>query len=124
MAEWRGESALGTWLAGILIHVCRERTRRPRLVALDDADPPEPAFAGAGDLDLERAIAALPDGAREVFVLFDMLGHTHDEISRLLGIAEGTSKSQLSRARRELRRAMSAAAAPADRTADPGRSGR
>ena len=54
-------------------------------------------------VDLERAIAALPEGAREVFVLHDIEGYTHDEIAGFCGIAEGTSKAQLFRARRLLR---------------------
>jgi len=54
-------------------------------------------------IDLERAIAQLPDGAREVFVLFDIEGYGHGEIAQLTGIAEGTSKAQLFRARRLLR---------------------
>src|SRR6266487_4492982 len=55
------------------------------------------------NIDLERAIAELPDGAREVFVLFDIEGYGHGEIAALVGIAEGTSKAQLFRARRLLR---------------------
>jgi RNA polymerase sigma-70 factor (ECF subfamily) len=64
--------------------------------------PPPQAQPGLA-IDLERAIAALPDGAREVFVLYDIEGHSHAEIARLTGIAEGTSKAQLFRARRLLR---------------------
>ena len=54
-------------------------------------------------IDLERAIAELPEGAREVFVLYDIEGYGHAEIAGLVGIAEGTSKAQLFRARRLLR---------------------
>jgi RNA polymerase sigma-70 factor (ECF subfamily) len=54
-------------------------------------------------IDLERAIAALPEGAREVFVLYDIEGYSHGEIAELTGIAEGTSKAQLFRARQLLR---------------------
>jgi RNA polymerase sigma-70 factor (ECF subfamily) len=54
-------------------------------------------------LDLEQAIAALPQGAREVFVLFDIEGYGHQDIARMTGIAVGTSKAQLFRARRLLR---------------------
>ncbi len=57
-------------------------------------------------LDLERAIAALPPGAREVFVLHDIEGYRHEEIAELTGIAAGTSKAQLFRARRLLREAL------------------
>jgi RNA polymerase sigma-70 factor (ECF subfamily) len=57
-------------------------------------------------LDLERAIAALPQGARSVLVLHDIEGYKHNEIGEMLGIAVGTSKAQLHRARRLLREWM------------------
>jgi RNA polymerase sigma-70 factor (ECF subfamily) len=58
-------------------------------------------------VDLERAIAALPPGARAVFVLYDVEGYCHEEIAEMAGIAAGTSKAQLHRARRLLREALS-----------------
>ena len=63
--------------------------------------------AGRGDgvleqLSLEQAIGRLPAGARAVFVLYSLEGYTHDEIAGLLGIAEGSSKAQLHRARQLL----------------------
>jgi RNA polymerase sigma-70 factor (ECF subfamily) len=67
----------------------------------------------ADRLDLERAIAALPDGCREVFVLHDLEGFTHEEIAARLGVVPGTSKSQLSRARSALRAHMARAERPA-----------
>ena len=60
------------------------------------------ASAGAR-LDLERAIAALPEGARTVFVLHDVEGYGHEEIAGLLGIADGTSKAHLHKARARLK---------------------
>ena len=57
-------------------------------------------------LDLERAIQGLPEGAREVFVLHDVEGLKHEEIGERCGIAAGTSKAQLHRARRLLREAL------------------
>jgi RNA polymerase sigma-70 factor (ECF subfamily) len=57
-------------------------------------------------MDLEQAIAALPKGARTVFVLHDIEGYQHEEIARMTGIAAGTSKAQLFRARRLLREAL------------------
>ena len=54
-------------------------------------------------IDLERAIAAAAEGAREVFVLYDIEGYSHAEIGEMTGIAEGTSKAQLFRARQLLR---------------------
>ena len=57
-------------------------------------------------IDLEQAIQQLPAGAREVFVLHDVEGYRHSEIAELVGIAPGTSKAQLFRARRLLREAL------------------
>jgi RNA polymerase sigma-70 factor (ECF subfamily) len=54
-------------------------------------------------IDLERALQQLPSGCREVFVLHDVEGYEHKEIAAMLGIAEGTSKSQVFKARMKLR---------------------
>jgi RNA polymerase sigma-70 factor (ECF subfamily) len=54
-------------------------------------------------MDFEAALAKLPDGAREIFVLHDVEGYKHEEIAELLGVTAGTSKSQLHRARMALR---------------------
>jgi RNA polymerase sigma-70 factor (ECF subfamily) len=110
--EFRGEASLRTWLAGFAINCCRERWRRRE----PDASEPEEVAASepiVDRLDLERAIAALPDGQREVFVLHDLEGFTHEEIATRLGIVPGTSKSQLSRARAALRARMARAERPA-----------
>ena len=56
--------------------------------------------------DLERAIATLPEGARDIFVLHDVYGYAHREIAEMLGVVEGTSKSQLARARTLLRKSL------------------
>jgi RNA polymerase sigma-70 factor (ECF subfamily) len=110
--SFRGESAFASWLHRLTVNVVllerRATGRRERRVA-PAADPEMLERAGAGEpvvglnIDLERAIAALPKGAREVFVLHDIEGFPHAEIARLTGIAEGTSKAQLFRARRLLR---------------------
>ena len=57
-------------------------------------------------IDLERAIAALPKGARTVFVLHDVEGYQHEEIARMTGTAEGTCRAQLHRARKLLIEAL------------------
>jgi len=104
--EWR--SALSTWLAGIAIRWWREECRRRgRGEDAGDADAPEPAVESVNSkidrLDLERALGDLALGYREAILLHDVYGHTHGEIARMLDVDEGTSKSQLSRARRALR---------------------
>jgi RNA polymerase sigma-70 factor (ECF subfamily) len=106
LAGFRWESSLRTWLCGVVINCARNRIREGSSQAVDAATATEPASWGTtGDphTDLERALARLPDGYREVLNLHDVLGYTHDEIGALLGIDPGTSKSQLSRARSALR---------------------
>lgn len=101
---WR--SSFATWLQGIALNVTREALRRRAGVAAVDAAEREaagePASDSAGRIDLERALARLPDGRRTVLVLHDLYGYTHAEIAEALTIAVGTSKSQLHEARREL----------------------
>jgi RNA polymerase sigma-70 factor (ECF subfamily) len=109
---WR--SSLSSWLGGIAINCARELWRETRTrgeTALEHEGGESPVVAprtlGAEErVDLERAIERLPAGYREVFVLHDVEGYTHDEIGGLLGIEAGTSKSQLSRARQRLRAAL------------------
>lgn len=106
MSTFRGESALRSWLCGVLINVRRERTRTAwRMVDAPDIEPVAAANDDAA-FDLERAVAALPVGARDVFVLHDVYGYAHREIAEMLGVVEGTSKSQLARARALLRAAL------------------
>jgi RNA polymerase sigma-70 factor (ECF subfamily) len=109
---WR--SSLSTWICGIAVNRCREARRANARDAVPDTaqvlplvEPPAPApFDRASRIDLERAVAGLAPGYREVLVLHDVQGFTHEEIATLLGIEPGTSKSQLSRARRAMREAL------------------
>jgi RNA polymerase sigma-70 factor (ECF subfamily) len=104
---WR--SSLSSWLGGIAINCARELWRDARTRGetglVDEVAAPR-ALAAEERVDLERAIERLPAGYREVFVLHDVEGYTHEEIGGLLGIEPGTSKSQLSRARQRLRTAL------------------
>lgn len=102
--EWK--SSLRTWLAGILINRTREfnreRLRQPEEELPDEL--PASTVARPGErIDLEQAIASLPAGYRQVLVLHDIEGNTHEEISLLLEISVGTSKSQLFHARKAMR---------------------
>lgn len=114
LPRFRGDAAFSTWLHRIaantvLSHRRSEGRRRQRVTAQEDLSMHE----DAGDrthrgpaVDLEGAIDTLPDGAREVFVLYDIEGYRHDEIADMVGIAVGTSKAQLHRARKLLREAL------------------
>jgi RNA polymerase sigma-70 factor (ECF subfamily) len=113
LGRFRGRSSLKTWLCGITVNVGREALRRERRSPerpLDAQTALVPATRIYGDIqrvDLERAMARLPVGYREVLVLHDVEGYTHEEIARILDIQKGTSKSQLSRARRAMRAELS-----------------
>ncbi len=102
--EWR--SLLSTWLVSIALNCARERRRSDRVVDSLEVEPSTPdreLEAAPARVDVERALAQLPPRYREVVVLHELEGYTHDEIAELLGIEPGTSKSQLHHARRRLR---------------------
>lgn len=107
MKRFRGDSAFGTWLCAIGLNAARDHLRRRgRWGATEDVtevEIPVPPASNGQRMDLERAIAQLPPGCRTVLVLHDVEGFTHEEIARQLGIAVGTSKSQLFAARRAAR---------------------
>jgi len=114
LGSFRGDSAFSTWLHRVTVNVVlgdrRSTARREARILPAGDDLPvdlsvsEPSPGQA--LDLQQSIAALPDGARAVFVLHDVEGYRHKEIARLIGVAEGTSKAQLHRARKLLRKAL------------------
>ena len=119
LGSFKGEAALGTWVYRLATNCCLDhlRSRHHRLDQasdeLDDgvalSDGPRPLRIEL--LDLERAIESLPPGYRAAFVLHDVEGFDHAEIARMLGIAEGTSKSQVHKARLKLRAILSGARA-------------
>ena len=109
---FKGEAAVGTWLYRLALNHCLDfvRSRQAKMDKATDAIDGEDRapFAARREspverLDLERAIRQLPEGCREVFVLHDVEGYEHKEIAAMLGIAEGTSKSQVFKARMKLR---------------------
>jgi len=108
LGTFRGDAAFGTWLHRVAVNVVLGRQAPAGAESDDSALEAAPARAvSVGErLDLEGAIAALPAGARRVFVLHDVEGYTHEEIGTLLGITSGGSKAQLHRARLLLREAL------------------
>lgn len=110
LKTFRGEAAFGTWLYRVGINVILARRaslgkHRERYVDSDSSLEHLPSREEAPDtaMDFEGALGRLPEGARQVFVLHDIEGYRHAEIAGMLGVAEGTSKSQLHRARMTLR---------------------
>ncbi|CAN5811054.1 sigma-70 family RNA polymerase sigma factor [soil metagenome] len=113
--SFRGDAALGTWLFRLATNLCLDhlRSRGAKTAGLTGPLEDEPGLADGGSrrlaertvnkMDLERAIAQLPQGCRTAFVLHDVEGLEHGEVAEMLGIAEGTSKSQVHKARLRLR---------------------
>jgi len=115
IGSFRGESAFTTWLHRMTVNQVlmyfRKRSTKSELTT-DEGETPVQIVRGTEDpnrmpvvdrIALERAISQLPPGYRTVFVLHDVEGYEHDEIARTLGVSEGTSKSQLHKARLKLR---------------------
>jgi RNA polymerase sigma-70 factor (ECF subfamily) len=113
LAGFETRSSLSTWLHRIAVNVVLARRRKvtPVLEPLEDEESGEQALEESQWVletplevkEIENAIAALPQGARDAVVLHAIYGYTHDEAARMLGIAEGTCKAQLHRARKLLR---------------------
>lgn len=121
LRSFRGDSAFSSWLYRLAVNIAlntrrseRRRLNRTGELVLELSDGTVACGERFGahtkersvDIDLERAIASLPSGARAVFVLYDIEGFKHEEIANMTGMAIGTSKSHLFRARRLLREAL------------------
>jgi len=106
--KFRGDSAFSTWLHRIAVNSVLGRMRKSkreqdRIVAVSENAPSTVTTGETGELkDLSEAVDRLPEGARNVFVLHAVYGYSHDEAGEMLGIAAGTSKAQLHRAKRLL----------------------
>jgi RNA polymerase sigma-70 factor, ECF subfamily len=115
IGSFRGDSAFSTWLHRltvnqVLMHFRRRSVKNER--TSDDGEIPEQTVHGTANpnkmpvvdrIALKNAIAELPNGYRNVFVLHDVEGFEHEEVARIMGISVGTSKSQLHKARLKLR---------------------
>ena len=110
LGTFKGEASFGTWLYRLAVNLIlsrRKTLRRRQQRQLPEGElldrlPARERHPGMV-VDFEAAIQRLPDGAKQVFVLFDVEGYRHAEIAELLKISPGTSKSQLHRARMMLR---------------------
>ena len=112
---FRGDSTLATWLYRLMMNHCLDHLRgrqtkmRRMTDSLDEEGASEPMAVtpaippAVSRLDLERAIGMLPAGSKAAFLLHDVEGFEHREIAQILGISEGTSKSQVHKARLKLR---------------------
>lgn len=113
IASFRGESEFSSWLHRLTVNVVLEdsrstKRRTSRVDVVEDASFFDHGHAAEADqtesrMELERAISELPPGARQALVLHDVEGYKHEEIAKLMGIAVGTVKAQVHRARQLLR---------------------
>ena len=111
---FRGDSAFGTWLHSIAVslslnEIRRHKRERTRSAPLEDATMLAASAPRSDPVLRERlkeAVNDLPEGCRTVFMMHDADGYTHEEIAAALGVAVGTSKAQLARARGKLRVAL------------------
>ena len=108
LQKFRGDSAFSTWLHRIAVNAVLGRMRKSkreqdRIMAVSENTPAPLATGDTGEMrDLSEAVDRLPEGARHVFILHAIYGYSHDETGDMLGIAAGTSKAQLHRAKRLL----------------------
>ena len=112
LGSFKGESAIGTWLYRLALNHCLDfvRSKQAKMGKVTDTldaetsiEPSARRDTPIARIDLERAMERLPPGCREAFVLHDIEGFDHKEVGEMLGIAEGTSKSQVFKARMKLR---------------------
>jgi RNA polymerase sigma-70 factor (ECF subfamily) len=119
LPEFRGDASITTWLHRIAVNAMlmerRSDQRREARVSLADDDTDDASLSQQGStapadvataIDLERAVASLPPGVRRAFVLHDVEGYSHDEIAGMTGLAAGTIRAQLHRARQLLIRIL------------------
>jgi RNA polymerase sigma-70 factor (ECF subfamily) len=112
LPSYQGQAALGTWLYRVATNRCldylRSRASRNQAIteSLDDKDRPlssAPTESTPERLDIEESVAKLPDSYRAAFLLYDVEGFEHKEVAEILGVAEGTSKSLVHKARLKIR---------------------
>ena len=111
LPSFRGDSTLGAWIKTIVVRTAYSYLRKEKIF-LEDIDslsrPPKIDWGHYLDSEyLEQAILSLPEGYRMVFVLIEIEGYTHKEVASMLGISEGTSKSQLFYSKKKLREILS-----------------
>jgi len=114
IGSYRGDASLGTWLYRLAMNHCLDvlRSRQARMgqvtESMDEPDAvpvatPAPTLTTVNRIDLERAIESLPPACRAAFLLHDVEGFGHNEVGDILGVSEGTSKSQVHKARLRIR---------------------
>ena len=128
LPTFRGDARFSTWLHRIAVNAALQSLRKADARAKRETPVSEDVAVAPGHADsllqrrLQRALDRLPEGMREVLILHDVEGYTHEEIGDVLGVTSGTSKSQLFKARAKMRALLSglsgAAQEPHERKAE------
>lgn len=103
---FKGESTIGAWIRAIVVRKAYHKLKRPKMWEVLEEIPDTSTIEWENSIDgeiLEKAILSLPEGFRLVFTLVEVEGYAHKEVAEMLGISEGTSKSQLFHAKKRLR---------------------
>lgn len=106
LENYRGEATLGAWIRAIVVRKAYRKLEKPKMWQIIEEIPEDTSVDWGDAINaeyLEKAIQALPEGFRTVFVLIEVEGYTHKEVAKILSISEGTSKSQLFYAKKRLR---------------------
>ena len=112
LPNFRGDCRFPTWLHRIAVNSALQAVRKADSRQRRETTFPEDMAVSSPPRDallerkLEWALDRLPEGMRRVLILHDVEGYRHDEIGEVLGITEGTSKSQLFKARTKLRKML------------------
>jgi len=110
LETFKGESTIGAWIRVILVRKAYKRISKSKLWELPGEIPESGEIIWSNNVDgeyLEKAIYSLPEGFRMVFTLIEIEGYSHKEVANILGISEGTSKSQLFYSKKRLREILS-----------------
>jgi RNA polymerase sigma-70 factor (ECF subfamily) len=119
IGSFRGDSQFTTWLHRLTVNQVLMHFRKKNIkieTTTEDGEMPEQIILGTENpskmpildkIAIDQAISELPNGYRTIFVLHDIEGFEHEEISKMLGLSIGTSKSQLHKARLKLRKLLS-----------------
>jgi len=105
IGQFRRESSLGAWIKTIVIRSSYRKLKKEESLNYTPFDQNEDSISWPDEMrgeDLEKAILSLADGCRAVFLLVEVEGYKHREVAKLLNISEGTSKSQLNYAKKQL----------------------
>ena len=109
LGKFEGKSTLGAWIKTIIVRKCLRKLKKENRYETINEDMEEKTYSWDENLTgelLDKAINGLSAGYRSVFILVEIEGYSHKEVARLLNISEGTSKSQLSRAKQQLQKML------------------